>query len=415
MKQKITLTKDTRTIRNNHYLVRWYGNYDLTTGKKKRYCKSFAKRKDAENFIAEKEKEFEQGMPRDQHDITLGDLCEKFILTRKKSLTKATRDDYGDTIKQLKNYFSPNISIKNIRQAEAEEFIANLKLVHPDHINKGKQLSDSARNKHLKYSSKLFKTAFEWGYIRSNPFQGIPVKKARKKPWYYITPVEFNLIIEHMPLVGKKKIDKKPNTRIKALYSVMYGCGLRYGEVVNLIWNSQNIDFENNRINIFNRPGTKEIPPFHIKDYECRSVPIPKWVVDSLTSWQSEAEEGCPFVFLTENRWQVVKEKWQHFRRIGKEDDWENDMLLNNVLRDFKKHCNLAGIKTNDKLTVHCLRKSYATNLANIGTPAQTLKKLMGHSSIQTTMEFYLRSSDANEKRACEELERMMGEEVVDI
>ena len=84
-------------------------------------------------------------------------------------------------------------------------------------------------------------------------------------------------------------------------------------------------------------------------------------------------------------------------------------MLLNNVLRDFKKHCFLAGIKTNDKLTVHCLRKSYATNLANIGTPAQTLKKLMGHSSIQTTMEFYLRSSDANEKKVCEELERMMG------
>ena len=42
-------------------------------------------------------------------------------------------------------------------------------------------------------------------------------------------------------------------------------------------------------------------------------------------------------------------------------------------------------------------------------TPVQTLKKLMGHSSIQTTMEFYFQSSDANENKAVCELERMRG------
>ena len=51
----------------------------------------------------------------------------------------------------------------------------------------------------------------------------------------------------------------------------------------------------------------------------------------------------------------------------------------------------------------------YGTNLANVGTPVQTLKTLMGHSSIQTTMEFYLQSSDENEKKAVFELDRIMG------
>jgi len=55
-----------------------------------------------------------------------------------------------------------------------------------------------------------------------------------------------------------------------------------------------------------------------------------------------------------------------------------------------------------DRLSVHCLRKSYGTNLANLGTVVHTLKELMGHSNIQTTMEYYLFSSDANKKKAVE-------------
>ena len=95
-------------------------------------------------------------------------------------------------------------------------------------------------------------------------------------------------------------------------------------------------------------------------------------------------------------------------REEGRQDEWENKYLLNNVLREFKKKCILAGIKTRDKLMVHCLRKAYGCNLANAGTPVQTLKAMMGHSSIQTTMEYYLQSSDANEKKAVEQLDGIM-------
>ena len=59
---------------------------------------------------------------------------------------------------------------------------------------------------------------------------------------------------------------------------------------------------------------------------------------------------------------------------------------------------------------VHCLRKSYGTNLANLGTPAHTLKELMGHSSIVTTQKYYLQSTDANKQKAVEGLDRIMDE-----
>lgn len=38
----------------------------------------------------------------------------------------------------------------------------------------------------------------------------------------------------------------------------------------------------------------------------------------------------------------------------------------------------------------------------------QTLMKLMGHSSISTTQKYYLHSSDANEQRAVEALEKLV-------
>jgi integrase len=84
-------------------------------------------------------------------------------------------------------------------------------------------------------------------------------------------------------------------------------------------------------------------------------------------------------------------------------------MMILNTHRKFKLYCGKAGIITDDRLSVHCLRKSYSTNLADIGTPVHTLKDMMGHSDVKTTMNFYIKSTDANKLKAVEALERMMG------
>jgi len=42
--------------------------------------------------------------------------------------------------------------------------------------------------------------------------------------------------------------------------------------------------------------------------------------------------------------------------------------------------------------------------MANLGIPVNTLKDLMGHSSVVTTMEFYIKTLDENKKMAAEKL-----------
>ena len=88
---------------------------------------------------------------------------------------------------------------------------------------------------------------------------------------------------------------------------------------------------------------------------------------------------------------------------------WKNGTMVNNTNRNFTLHCKKAGIVTSDKLCVHCLRKAYGTNLANLGTPVHTLKDLMGHGSITTTMKFYLKSTDENKMKAVRGLEGLLG------
>ncbi len=54
---------------------------------------------------------------------------------------------------------------------------------------------------------------------------------------------------------------------------------------------------------------------------------------------------------------------------------------------------------------------AYGTPVANLGTPAHTLQSLMGHSSIETTLKFYVQDSDENKKKAVDGLDRLMEEE----
>ena len=59
-------------------------------------------------------------------------------------------------------------------------------------------------------------------------------------------------------------------------------------------------------------------------------------------------------------------------------------------------------------MTLHCLRKAYGTTPANLGTPVHTVKDLMGHSSITTTIQYYVQSIDENKKKAVQELDKIM-------
>ena len=230
LNQTVTISKDNNHLRQKKWLVRWYSDFDSKIGKAKRYSKSFIRKIDAENYKEEKERDFAVGMTRANTSISLEIFCQKYLKAKKSALAIKSFWDCEDTVERLLTYFNPICDVKTIRNEDASNFIYDLEIVHPDHRRKNKQLSDLTRLKILKNCRLIFKMAKDWGYIIINPFADIRLKKPRKKAWYYIKPDEFKAILNSVPGIRQKGKPRKENIHVKALYSMMYGCGMRRGE-----------------------------------------------------------------------------------------------------------------------------------------------------------------------------------------
>jgi len=139
------------------------------------------------------------------------------------------------------------------------------------------------------------------------------------------------------------------NKKHKAIIFLLYGCGLRISEVINL--KIAHIDSVKNIINIVCGKGKKD-----------RQVMLPK-----------------PLLLLLREYWLDYKPKEYMFN--GQFDIQYSERSINQFLDKYAK---LAGIKTH--VHAHLLRHCFATHSLEQGTGLPVIQKLLGHNSIKTTM-----------------------------
>jgi hypothetical protein len=60
------------------------------------------------------------------------------------------------------------------------------------------------------------------------------------------------------------------------------------------------------------------MPPFNVKDYETRRIPLPRHTLDILRELQAKALFKCPFILLNEQRYQTVLENWRQYQKEGR-------------------------------------------------------------------------------------------------
>ena len=376
MVTKIGLYKDKA---RGLWRVRWFGKYEPKTGKQKRYSKTFNRKTDAEKFREEKKKEFGQGVRRDESKETLAEYAERWLQCKKEfeGLRPATVLLYEGTLERLYDYFGTDQLLRKIDHSEARNFLASLK----PKIKDVESLSNWSRHRVLRHCRTLFGQAAKEGIIAVNPFAGIAGPKCTPSDWYYLKPDEFHRLL-----------DVTPKLKEKVLYALAFTAGLRESEALALYWTD--IDFDKGRLSIVNRPATKDYPPFHIKDSDARVIPLPEFTVKLLTQLQSEASEGVPYVLMSEQDCQRIRQRWIRCREQGK--DWLNRYWSNNVIRNFHRRIKRVGINPAGKeLTVHVLRKCCIQNWAN-SLPMNVVKELAGHSSIETTNRFYSTVDEAH-------------------
>ena len=325
------------------WLVRWHGKYDPTTGKQPRPCKSFKRKRDAQAFAESLKNDIHDGISVEPKNITLKNLCDKVIDAKRGNVSQNTIRVYVNTIERLIDSFGSFRNIKTITNQDSQSFINNLK-----YQEKEGTLSDYSRSGHLRNSNVLFNQAVNWDYIRKNPFKGISIKNLSKEDWHFINPKEFKALmntIDDLPAGTKEASFRK--IRLKAYYGIMYACGLRFGEAINLRWD-KNIDFINSKILIQNRLAKSGLPPFNVKDHESRSIECPQWEMNYLKKLKIKSCNNNPYVFISDDRLKIIKKRWSDWKTAGKADKWINDLMTNNTNRDFKSYCTKAGIITSD-------------------------------------------------------------------
>lgn len=142
------------------------------------------------------------------------------------------------------------------------------------------------------------------------------------------------------------------DVRQQAVISLLYGCGLRCGEVQRLV--HTDIERCNKRILVRQGKGNKD-----------RYVLLPAMVLKSLENYYHQYKP-VRYMFETPTRPGYPL----HQRSI--------QSIVNAAMA-------LAGFMAG-KYTSHTLRHSYATHALDMGCDIHSIKTLLGHSKIETTM-----------------------------
>jgi site-specific recombinase XerD len=154
-------------------------------------------------------------------------------------------------------------------------------------------------------------------------------------------------------------IENTSNIKHKLIIKLLYGCGLRVGEIVNL--KKEDIDFEESLIHIRLAKGKKD-----------RFVKTPVSIERDLDAFSQLS--GGKYLFES--------------ARSGKLTTATIQAILKNAARK-------AGTKKS--VYPHLLRHSFATHLLEQGTDLRVIQKLLGHSDIKTT-QIYTQISQASIK-----------------
>ena len=144
-------------------------------------------------------------------------------------------------------------------------------------------------------------------------------------------------------------LESLQNTKHKAMLSLIYACGLRRGELLNL--KPQDILSDRKLLHIKQSKGKKD-----------RIVPLSDKLLEMLREYYKTYK---PKVWLFEGQ---------------QEGETYSERSLELV---FKSALKQSGIKK--PATLHWLRHSYATHLLESGTDLRYIQELLGHKSSKTT------------------------------
>ena len=265
-------------------------------------------------------------------------------LTIEKSLSPNSVEAYVRDVKKLGHFFTNLKNPKTVSTIKYEDFQSFLSFLHDEKI---KARSQSRMISSIK---SFYKFLMLEKIIPSNPSELLESPKTGKKLPEFLTIDEVNQLVEQ---IDRSKPEGERNL---AIIEVLYGCGLRVSELIEL--KVSEIHWNEGFIRIIGK-GNKE-----------RLVPLGKTASKHLK------------IYINEIRTHLnkINESYIDHVFINKNGDKISRVMIFKIVKSLTKK---AGINKN--ISPHTLRHSFATHLVEGGADLRAVQEMLGHQSITTT------------------------------
>ncbi|NML58563.1 site-specific tyrosine recombinase XerD [Chryseobacterium cheonjiense] len=267
----------------------------------------------------------------------------EIFLRFERNFSENTLDAYIRDIKKLKEYAEEdleNMGPDTIQYENLQEYIFNLSK---------KKFSERSQARWISSIKAFFKYLVEDEYRKDNPATLLEGPKLGLYLPDTLSLPDINKIISAIEL------DSDLGKRNQCIIEVLYGCGLRVSELIEL--KISNINFREHYIKVLGK-GNKT-----------RFVPLADYTAALLLSYISD-----------------IRSKIKVSKR------YEDTLFLNSrgtsmsrviVFLIIKELTDKAGVSK--KISPHTFRHSFATHLLQNGADLRYIQEMLGHSSITTT------------------------------
>ena len=254
------------------------------------------------------------------------------------------KHDVKSFIEFISTHTGSEVSIKYLNDMKISDFRSFLSYL------RNKDISSTSIARIISSLKSFFNYLLNTNLIESTVVQSLRTPKQKKS---LPRPISSELAIETIKHAQDMEKEKWIGLRNKSILMLLYGCGLRISEALNLNFE----DINENDYLIIKGKGNKE-----------RMVPLMDYVKNDIENYIHE----CPKNFIKDDP-----------LFVGKRLDRLSPRIIQYVLEKIRHNLSLP-----ETATPHALRHSFATHLLNSGGDLRTIQELLGHSSLSTTQKY---------------------------
>ena len=254
------------------------------------------------------------------------------------------KHDVKSFIEFISTHTGSEVSIKYLNDMKISDFRSFLSYL------RNKDISSTSIARIISSLKSFFNYLLNTNLIESTVVQSLRTPKQKKS---LPRPISSELAIETIKHAQDMEKEKWIGMRNKSILMLLYGCGLRISEALNLNFE----DINENDYLIIKGKGNKE-----------RMVPLMDYIKNDIENYIHE----CPKNFMKDDP-----------LFVGKRLDRLSPRIIQYVLEKIRHNLSLP-----ETATPHALRHSFATHLLDSGGDLRTIQELLGHSSLSTTQKY---------------------------